>query len=253
MGPHFNPEAVQRARWITKGRLLAAAVAVALFGGAFGVTAANASSRAAAARPIAAYSCENSTRTLKTALTEHTQKCPTGMQEVLIGAGSGARGPQGPVGPKGATGPAGATGTAGAPGETLVSTTVIDPATVPAGGSFSARKLLLKAITVPNGTYRVLITVKAANLAGNTAAIYPLVAVYDGAAKADFSNNLFNAGEGSLPTAVSIDQYVNHEQIVTVTSGELDVYGFGYLDDRSAGTWADEGGTVSITRIAVAS
>lgn len=198
--------------------------------------------------PAAMYSCENGTRTLKTALTEHTQTCPVGMTQVklLTAGGNGPQGPQGPVGPQGPQGPKGDTGAKGAPGLSLVSQTAIPGKTVATGGSFFANRTDLLQVSVPNGKYLVTVNVKVANVDSQTASIYPLVAIYDGAPLADFSNDLFNLGEGALPVIHNIDQYITGSNVVTVTNGQIDIEGFGYDSDRGAGSYTEEGGTVSI-------
>jgi len=199
------------------------------------------------------YSCENSTRTLKTALTEHTQTCPVGMTEVKLntsGSASGSTGPQGPQGPQGPVGPKGDKGDTGAAGETLISQTAIPGATVATGGPFFANRTDLVKVTVPNGKYRVSLDVKVANVDGQAASIYPLIAVYNGTPLADFSNDLFNAGEGALPAIHNIDQYILGSEIVTVTNGQIDIEGFGYDSDRGAGSFTVESGTVTVTAVA---
>jgi len=83
------------------------------------------------------YSCENSTRTLKTALTEHSQSCPVGMNLVQLNTGSkaGGQGPQGPAGPQGIQGPKGDTGAAGTNAQALpygIGQVLVDRGTGPA-------------------------------------------------------------------------------------------------------------------------
>lgn len=149
----------------------------------------------------------------------------------------------------GAPGKDGTNGTNGTNGESLVSQTAIPAATVATGGSFSANKTDLVSVAVPNGTYRVNIEAKVANVSGQTAEVYPLIAVYDGAPLSDFSNDLFNLGEGALPAISNIDQYINGSEVVTVKNGTVNVIGFGYDSDRGAGSYTFEGGTVTITRV----
>lgn len=196
------------------------------------------------------YSCENGTRTLKTALTEHAQSCPVGMTEVILhtaASTNGTQGPQGPVGPQGPQGPKGDTGAAG---ETLVSQTAVPGATVATGGPFFANRTDLVQINVPNGKYRVGVDIKVANVGGQTDRIFPLIAIYNGVPLSNFSNDLFNLGEGALPSIAAIDQYINGSEIVTVTNGQIDVEGFGYDDPtRGAGSYTVEGGTITITKV----
>ena len=155
----------------------------------------------------------------------------------------------GPTGPTGPQGPQGVQGAQGQPGVALVSQTALGSVTVATGGSFSAGNTTLGTITVPNGTYEVTVDAKVANVNGQSAQVYPLIAVYDGAPLSDFSNDLFNLGEGALPAISNIDQYVNGSEVVKVTNGELVITGFGYDSDRGAGSFTFEGGTVTVLSI----
>jgi hypothetical protein len=163
------------------------------------------------------------------------------------GGNTGGTGPQGPAGPQG---PKGDTGATGKPGTALVSQTTLAPvASVATGGSFTSLKTSLGKVTVPNGTYEVIVSAKAAQSSTETGTVFPVITVYDGAQKPDFSNDLLNLGEGALPSAPSIDQYIDGSQVVKVTNGELDIYGFGYTPGGAAGTFNFEGGTVTVLGI----
>lgn len=143
----------------------------------------------------------------------------------------------------------GANGSAGSAGTALVSETALAPATVTTGGSFATNAISLGTVKVPNGQYEVIVAAKVATDAKSEATEFPVVTVYDGTPKVDFSNDLFNLGEGQLPTSNSIDQYINGSQVVKVTSGELDIKGFGYSTDKGAGEYSFEGGTVTILSV----
>ena len=101
-----------------KSRAAAIVATSVVAAGVMTAGAAYAASSTAAPRSIAVHSCENSTRTLKTALTEHAQTCPAGMHDVIVGGVPGPAGPTGATGLTGATGPTGANGAQGLKGDT---------------------------------------------------------------------------------------------------------------------------------------
>lgn len=164
---------------------------------------------------------------------------------------------QGPKGAKGAPGPAGPAGPQGPSG--VVSATTYDllanetnpdsTMTINAGGSFTTGNTLVDTINLSAGTYLVSVDFKGVALTdgGVGAQITPQLFVYNGTAKIDFSNDLFNVGGGDLqPATTNHDSYYSGTQIVTVpTGGEtLNIYGFGYLDNSGSGTWGLEKGSV---------
>lgn len=190
------------------------------------------------ATPHAGYACVNLSVHTTFSVFDSVPHCTSGQTLIELGA-AGARGIQ---------------GVPGTPGESLVSQTALGVnASVPTGGPFKTNSTLLGTVSVPNGTYRVTIDAKAAAVS-TTQLVYPLIAVYDGAvdptAATWWSNDLFNLGEGSLPLSTSIDQYIDGSEVVTVASGQLDIYGFGYTPGGAGGTFNLEGGTVTVTHVA---
>lgn len=164
---------------------------------------------------------------------------------------SGATGPQGPKGDTGATGPQGPAGSSG-----IVSTgvkTLIDaPMTVHTGGSFTSQEQLAATLDLKPGTYLVTLNAKIAWASGT--GVFPQLFVYNGTPAADFSNNLVNIGNGALADGnASIDSYYNGSFQITVTENEaVNIYAFGYDQDRGSGTYTLENLQASETQLQVA-
>lgn len=125
---------------------------------------------------------------------------------------------------------------------------------VPTGGSFSANKTPIGSVDgLGAGTYLVNFSAKAAADADTGAVqVFPQFFVYNGAAKADFSNDLFNVGTGALePFGTNHDSYFSGSAVVTVPAGSvLDVYAFGYDSDKGAGSYALEAASLDIVQLA---
>jgi hypothetical protein len=77
--------------------------------------------------------------------------------------------------------------------------------------------------------------------------------VYEGVAKVDFSNDLFNIGSGALATdSTTLDSYFDGTHQVTVSGGTtLDLYAFGYSPGGAAGTYALDDLSVTATQLDV--
>jgi hypothetical protein len=226
-------------------------------------------------------------------LSSPSRSCPAGSRLIVIGAqgargvpgttgpqglpgakgdtgATGAAGPQGATGATGAdgakgdtgaAGPAGPQGPAGTSGVLGVSVHDLGPqASVPTGGSFSAGSVDAGTVTLTAGTYMVSLNAKATPDAASTAQVFPQFFVYDQVKNPAFAGDLFNVGAGALEpfnTTVSNshDSYYSGTDVITVpaTGETLHVYAFGYDSDQSAGTYALDDLTVSVTQLAVAS
>ena len=206
--------------------------------------------------PAAMYSCENSTRTLKTALTEHPQTCPVGMSEVkLLTAGGNA--PQGPAGPQGPQGPKGDTGAKGDTGPSgVVSTSVNDLggiASVPTGGGFVANSTEVgTGINLSAGTYLITVTAKATPNMTSAVNVFPQFFIYNQVKNSSFTGDLLNVGSGALESGgnTNIDSYYSGMTTITLNAATtLHVYAFGYDSDRGAGTYVLDDLTVTVTKV----
>jgi hypothetical protein len=149
-----------------------------------------------------------------------------------------------------AAGSNGSNGSAGPAGETLVSQTTLSAnAAVATGGPFLTNATVLGSVTVKTaGEYRVSVNAKVA-ADSTTQEVFPLIAVYNGVALSDYSNDLFNLGDGALPLSKTIDQYIVGSQVVSLPAGTLKIYGFGYTPGGAAGTFNFEGATVTVTAV----
>lgn len=120
------------------------------------------------------------------------------------------------------------------------------PETVATGGSFTAGKTLVDTVTLPAaGAYQVSVNFKAVALSGTGVA--PQMFIYNGAALADFSNDLVNVGSGDLQAAgTNHDGYFSGSGVITVPAGgeTLDIYAFGYGEDQGSGSYTLENATV---------
>lgn len=241
-GPHFaslDRKSVFGRNKIFKAAVIAVVIAAILT--VIGVVSANAVT--SGPRSITAYSCENSTRTLKTVLTEHQQTCPTGMTEVSVGGVAGPRGPQGPAGATGATGPSG-----------FVETAVVDLGAVPSvatGGPFVTNATQVGTVFLAAGTYIVTVNAKATPPSGGTGAVneFPQFFLYNQPANASFAGDLLNVGAGPLEAGANsnIDSYYSGTGIVTLTSATtLHLYAFGYNDNRGSDTYVLDDATVTV-------
>lgn len=163
-------------------------------------------------------------------------------------AAEGSTGTQGPAGPAGATGPSG-----------VVSVTTKDlgaVASVPTGGSFVTGATLVGTVALKAGTYLVSLNAKATPLLTSAVQVYPEFFVYDQAANADFTGDLFNVGSGALESGgnLQIDSYYSGSDVVTLTADTtLDLYAFGYDSDRGAGSYDLDDLTVNAVQLQAAS
>jgi hypothetical protein len=177
-----------------------------------------------------------------TSVTGHPMTCPAG--SILA---EGDKGTTGPAGPAGAPGKDGAPGTSG-----VVSAAAHDlgaVASVATGGSFAANKTLAGTVSLKAGTYLLSVNAKATPLTSSAVEVFPQFFVYNGAALADFSNDLLNVGSGPLASSnTTIDSYYSGTGVVTLKADAvLNVYAFGYDSDRGAGTYAL--GDLSVTAV----
>ena len=130
------------------------------------------------------------------------------------------------------------------------------PVTVTTGGSFSAKKTLVKTVALASGTYLVDVNFKATPNAVTTGQVFPQMFVYNGPqVPGSFSNDLFNVGSGALEQLTAqttkIDSYYSGSaEVVVPASGEtLDVYAFGYDSDQGSGSYALDSAVVTATRL----
>lgn len=81
--------------------------------------------------------------------------------------------------------------------------------------------------------------------------VFPQFFVYDQAANASFTGDLFNVGSGPLASnSTTIDSYFSGSGEITLTAATtLHVYAFGYDSDRSAGTYTLDDLSVTATQI----
>ena len=140
--------------------------------------------------------------------------------------------------------------------------TLMPQASVPTGGSFATGKKLVGSVALAAGTYLINVNFKATpNATAGGAAVFPQGFVYDGVAKADFSNDLFNIGSGALAPyntadiTDQVDSYYSGSSEVIVPSGgaTLDVYAFGYDGDHGAGSYQLDSATLTATALNAAS
>lgn len=112
-------------------------------------------------------------------------------------------------------------------------------ASVPTGGPFFADKTLVGTVSLKAGTYEVSVNAKATPLTSSAVEVFPQFFAYNGAALADFSNDLFNVGSGPLAsTSTTIDSYFSGSRVITLAADSvLDLYAFGYDSDQGAGSY----------------
>jgi hypothetical protein len=131
---------------------------------------------------------------------------------------------------------------------------------IPTGGSFATHAIMIGTATLPAGTYLINVNFMATPTAATTGAVFPQGFVYDGTAKSDFSNDMYNFGSGALApynTSTPTDQvnsyYSGSSEIVVPAGGEtLDVYAFGYDSDHGAGSYELNSATLTATALNVA-
>ncbi|HEY1819580.1 MAG TPA: fibronectin type III domain-containing protein [Trebonia sp.] len=167
-----------------------------------------------------------------------------------------------------APGSPGAPGHQGSPGSSGVISTKTYPlpsANGPAesvltGGSFTSRKTTLGTVTLAPGTYLLSVNFVATPSATASGNVFPQAFVYDGAAKSDFSNDIFNVGSGALSsyntssTSDQVNSYYSGTTVITVPadSPELDVYAFGYDSDQGSSSYEMNSFTLTATQLDVA-
>ena len=181
-------------------------------------------------------------------------------------AAPGTQGLAGPRGRQGARGQQGPRGLTGASAVTSTKTyaletdTTGDTDSVPTGGTFAGHAKQVGTVALPAGTYLLNLNFKATPNLITSGAIFPQGFVYNGAAKSDFSNDLFNFGSGALaPFNAStpsdqVNSYYSGSSEITVPSGgeTLDVYAFGYDSDHGAGSYELNSATLTATALNVA-
>jgi hypothetical protein len=170
-------------------------------------------------------------------------------------AAQGAQGQAGARGQQGAQGPSGVVSTKT---YTLETDPTDNSYSVPTGGSFASGKKLVGTVLLAAGTYLINVNFKATpNATAGGAAVFPQGFVYNGVAKLDFSNDLFNIGSGALApyNATNINNQVNSyysgSNEITVPSGgqTLNVYAFGYDSHPGAGSYELNSATLTATAL----
>lgn len=189
------------------------------------------------------------------AITGHPVTCPSG--SILAEDNNiGPAGTAGTPGAKGTTGAPGATGATGPQGPSgVVGVTVKDlggVASVPTGGSFVSNSTLVGTVSLSAGTYLVSVQAKATPDVSSVVGVFPQFFVYDQAANASFTGDLFNVGAGSLAESnTNIDSYFSGSDVITLTSPTtLNLLAFGYDADRSTGTYQLDDLTVTAVQVA---
>lgn len=134
-------------------------------------------------------------------------------------------------------GPAGAAGPSGVVGVATHDLGAV--ASVPTGGPFAAGKTLVGTVPLKAGTYEVSVNAKATPLTSSAVEVFPQFFAYDGAALADFSNDLFNVGSGPLASLnTTIDSYFSGSRVITLAAdSSINFYAFGYDSDQGAGSY----------------
>jgi hypothetical protein len=164
------------------------------------------------------------------------------------------------AGAAGTAGAAGAQGPSGVVSETP--TTLVSPSspmTANTGGSFTSRKTPLGTVTLAAGTYLLNVNAMVTPATTSTGNVFPQLEVYSGAPAADFSNYLFNVGNGAIedPTSTELTQgnlingFLSASDVVTVPSGgeTLNVYAFGYDSDQGQSSYTVNSATVTATQL----
>jgi hypothetical protein len=242
---------------------IAGAVAVGAIAISTGV--AGASSISAAPKPgnFTIVGCvAGSSRTLEHVFTDaaNFKNCPSGSFAVAFNS-TGPKGATGATGAKGATGAQGPSGVVGVTNQQLVTAPAGDP--VATGGSFTTLKTLVGTVALKAaGTYEVNVNYTATPNAVTGGEVFPFLAVYDGAQKSDFSNDIFNVGSGALeqettqlPAGDSINSNFSGSDVVTVPAGgeTLDIYAFGNDSDQGQGSYVLNSATVNAVQLNTAS
>jgi hypothetical protein len=180
-------------------------------------------------------SCESKARVVEH-LYDYVRTCPDGQTGYHWSA----------VGPKGATGKTGPSGVVS------TGTTDLGPvASVATGGTFYTNATLVGKVNLAAGTYLVSVNAKATPNVSQAIEVLPEFFVYDQAANAAFTGDLFNVGSGALATDnTNIDSYYSGSGQITLTSATtLYVYAFGYDSDRSASTYTLDDLSVTATHV----
>jgi len=166
----------------------------------------------------------------------------------------GARGLRGAHGQRGPQGPSGVV-------STKTYTLEADPSgvrdSIVTGGSFTSHEQLVKAVTLTAGPYLLNVNFMATPNGITSGDVFPQFFVYNGAAKSDFSNDLFNVGSGALarfnsstPTDQVNSYYSGSNEIVVPPGGEtLNVYAFGYDSDHQTGSYELNDATLTATAL----
>ena len=246
---------------VPRKTLIAAAAAVAVLGSAAAALAAGGGTPATTAASSVITGC--SKHYVPELIYVGTHACPSGdgVQTWNVAGQQGPAGPAGatgqtgPAGPRGYRGPAGATGSTGPQGPSgVVSTGVTDlgsVASVATGGSFVTRATEVGTISLKAGTYLLNVNAKATPDVSSAIEIFPQFFVYDQAANASFTGDLFNVGSGPLASnSTTIDSYFSGSGEVTLSSQTtLYIYAFGYDSDTSGGTYTLDDLSVTATQL----
>jgi hypothetical protein len=132
---------------------------------------------------------------------------------------------------------------------------------VTTGGHFTANAKMIGTVPLTAGTYLLNVNFIATPNAATSGAVFPQGFVYDGPAKSNFSNDMYNFGSGALapynaitPTDQVNSYYSGSSEITVPAGGEtLDVYAFGYDSDHGAGSYELNSATLTATALNVAS
>lgn len=107
-------------------------------------------------------------------------------------------------------------------------------------------------ISLPSaGTYMVTVNATASPRNSSSVEIFPQFSVYNGAAKSDKSNDLFDAGSGALATDnTSIDSHYSGTDEVTVSGPTtLEVYAWGQDSDGGTSEYNLSGLSATVTQL----
>jgi hypothetical protein len=234
---------------VPRKTLIAAAAAVAVLGSAAAALAAGGGTPATTAASSVITGC--SKHYVPELIYVGTHACPSGdgVQTWNVAGQQGPAGPAGAAGQPGAAGPPGYRGPSG-----VVSTGVTDlgsVASVATGGSFVTRATEVGTISLKAGTYLLNVNAKATPDVSSAIEIFPQFFVYDQAANASFTGDLFNVGSGPLASnSTTIDSYFSGSGEVTLSSQTtLYIYAFGYDSDTSGGTYTLDDLSVTATQL----
>lgn len=141
---------------------------------------------------------------------------------------------------------------------TTTVTTLGGVTSVPTGGSFNSRAVLVGTVDLAAGSYAVTLSAKETPIAQTSATVevFPSVHLYNQVKNADFTGDVLDTGGNALEsgTVTNADLYSSNNGVVTVTQATtMDVYAFGYDSDSGEGTYQLDGVTITATPVNLAS